>query len=74
VLRLANAFDQDRTRRIDRLKVIEENGALQILAQGYNPWGRTAESIAAARHLLEIVCRRPIQIKALRADRHRPAL
>ena len=74
VLRLANAFDQDRTRRIDRLKVIEENGALLILAQGYNPWGRTAESIAAARHLLEIVCRRPIQIKALRADRHRQAL
>ena len=74
VLRLANAFDQDRTRRIDRLKVIEENGAILILAQGYNPWGRTAESIAAARHLLEIVCRRPIQIKALRADRHRQAL
>jgi CHAD domain-containing protein len=74
VLRLANALDQDRTRRIDRLKVIEENGALLILAQGYNPWGRTAESIAAARHLLEIVCRRPIQIKALRADHHRQAL
>lgn len=74
VLRLANAFDQDRTRRIDRLKVMEENGVLLILAQGYNPWGRTAESIAAARHLLEMVCRRPIQIKALRADRHRQAL
>jgi CHAD domain-containing protein len=72
VLRLANAFDQDRGRRIDRLKVIEENGAVVILAHGYNPWGRTAESIAAARYLLEIVCRRPIQVKALRADRRGP--
>ena len=74
VLRLANAFDQDCSRRIDRLKVIEENGAVVIFAHGYNPWSRTAESIAAARHLLEIVCRRPIQVKALRADRSRQAL
>jgi len=70
VLRLANAFDEDRSRRIDGLKMIEESGALVILARGYNPWNQTAESIAAARHLLEIVCRRPILVKTLRADRH----
>jgi len=73
VLRLANAFDQDRSGRIDRLKTIETNGVLVILARGYNPWNQTAESIAAARHLLELVCRRPIQIKALRPDRQRSA-
>jgi CHAD domain-containing protein len=70
VLRLADAFDQDRSRRIDRLKLIDQNGTLLILARGYNPWNQTAESIAAARHLLEMVCRRPVQIKALRSDRN----
>ncbi len=68
ILRLANAFDQDRSRRIDQLKLVEKNGALVILARGYNPWSHTAESIAAARHLLEIICRRPILVKTMRAD------
>ncbi|HXW93089.1 MAG TPA: CHAD domain-containing protein [Terriglobales bacterium] len=70
ILRLANAFDQDRSQRIDRLKLIDKNGALVILARGYSPWNQTAESIAAARHLLEVVCRRPILVKTMRANLH----
>jgi CHAD domain-containing protein len=74
VLRLANALDQDRSQRIDRLQPIESDGALVILARGYNPWHRSAESVAAARHLLENVCRRPILVKPARTDHRRPGL
>jgi hypothetical protein len=34
---------------------------------GYAPLDRAAESIAAARHLLETVLRRPVMVKTLRA-------
>jgi CHAD domain-containing protein len=72
ILRLANAFDADRSGRIQRLDASARNGQFVIAAQGYNPRDRLAESIAAGRHLLEMVCRRPIVVKALRAAR-RPA-
>jgi exopolyphosphatase/guanosine-5'-triphosphate,3'-diphosphate pyrophosphatase len=67
ILRLANAFDADRTGHIQRLKVHEQNGFLEIAAKGYSPRDPTAENIAAARHLLEIAYRQPVMVKPLRA-------
>jgi exopolyphosphatase/pppGpp-phosphohydrolase len=39
--------------------------ALVINAEGYSPLGRSAQTIAAERHLLETVLRRPIVIKPM---------
>jgi hypothetical protein len=69
ILRLANAFDAGHDGRIQRLEVDprvpgKQNGFVVLLAQGYSPRDRLAEGIAAARHLLEIVCRRPVMVKA----------
>lgn len=69
ILRLASAFDADRDGRIQRLEVHEQNGILEIAAQGYSPRDRMAEGIAAARHLLETVYRRPVMVKPLGAVR-----
>ena len=69
ILRLANAFDSERDSRIQRLEVREQTGFLEIGAQGYSPRDRMAESIAAARHLLETVYRRPVMVKPLGAIR-----
>ena len=66
ILRLANAFDSDRDGRIQRLEVHEQNGFVEIAAQGYSPRDRRAEGIAAARHLLETVYRRPVMVKPLK--------
>jgi CHAD domain-containing protein len=66
ILRLANAFDVSRDGRIRRLEVKFEKGFLLIAAQGYSPRHPTAETIAAARHLLETVCRCPIMVKPMR--------
>jgi CHAD domain-containing protein len=67
ILRLANAFDSERDGRIQRVEVREQNGFLEIAAQGYSARDRMAESIAAARHLLETVYRRPVMVKPLGA-------
>jgi len=65
ILRLANAFDADHHGQIQRLRVSAQNGHFLIAAQGYNPRDRMAENIAAGRHLLEMVCRRPVLVKRL---------
>jgi CHAD domain-containing protein len=67
ILRLTNAFDADRKSRVSRLEVRPQDGFILIAAQGYSSHDRSAEEIAAARHLLELVCRRPVMVKALRA-------
>ncbi len=69
ILRLANAFDSDRNGRIQRLEVREHNGFLMIAAQGYSERDRMAEKVAAARHLLETVSRRPVMVKPLRVTK-----
>jgi len=66
ILRLASAFDAERDGLIQNLELHEQNGFLQIAAQGYSARHRIAESIAAARHLLETVCRRPVIVKPLK--------
>jgi CHAD domain-containing protein len=65
ILRLANAFDADHSGRIQRLQASVRDGQFVIAAQGYNPRDGMAESIAAGRHLLEMVYRRPIMVKRL---------
>ena len=75
VLRLANAFDTLRDHRVQRLQVVNGNDAnknkvLLIAAQGYSARDNQAEAIAAARHLLEIVYRRPVMIKPMKASKH----
>ena len=65
ILRLANAFDAARDGHISRLQAQTKNGMLNIYAQGYSPFGRVAENVAAARHLLELALRRPIIVRRL---------
>ncbi|HXY03742.1 MAG TPA: CHAD domain-containing protein [Terriglobales bacterium] len=69
ILRLANAFDADHKSQIQRIHAATQNGYLQITAQGYNPRHRMAESIAAGRHLLEMISHRPIVVKSARTTR-----
>jgi CHAD domain-containing protein len=71
ILRLAHAFDSQGDGRIQNLKVHPQNGFIEISAQGYSPRNRLAESVAAARHLLEIVYRQPLMVKPLRASRNK---
>jgi len=40
-----------------------------LSAEGYEPKDRLAEEIAAARHLLEIVYRRPLLVRAMDPNR-----
>ncbi|MGH9530036.1 MAG: hypothetical protein ACRD2S_08990, partial [Terriglobales bacterium] len=63
ILRLAHAFDAKHDGRIQRVRVEERTAFLVIVAEGYSPRDRMAEVIAAARHLLEIVYRRPVMVK-----------
>jgi CHAD domain-containing protein/HD superfamily phosphodiesterase len=44
---------------------LAKNEALLIAAEGYAPDSPTAQSIAAERHLLETVLRRPVLVKAM---------
>jgi CHAD domain-containing protein/HD superfamily phosphodiesterase len=69
ILRLANAFDASRDGRIRRLEVRAENGFLLITAQGYSARDNIAEAIAAARHMLETVYRRPVMVRPMNAIR-----
>jgi exopolyphosphatase/guanosine-5'-triphosphate,3'-diphosphate pyrophosphatase len=75
VLRLANALDAAHDGHIRRLQIeniqikAKGNEALVITAEGYNPSSSTAQTIAAERHLLETVLRRPIILKAPRPQR-----
>jgi hypothetical protein len=46
----------------------KEKQALIISAEGYASAGKSAQNIAAERHLLEIVLRRPIIVKSARPE------
>jgi CHAD domain-containing protein len=72
ILRVANAFDSENNGRIQRLEVHAQNGLIEIAAQGYSPRDRMAEDVAAARHLLETVYRRPVMVKPLRTAPPKP--
>ena len=66
ILRLADAFDAEHDGRIRRVKVSPHQGVIVIAAEGYSQQDRLAESIAAARHLLETVCRCPVIVRQWR--------
>ena len=66
ILRLADAFDAERNGTIGRLEVCLQKDFVVVQAQGYSPLDPIAERVAAARHLLEIVYRRPVMVKPLR--------
>jgi hypothetical protein len=76
VLRLANALDvrsghdgtqhrgaQSKARRVE---VHAEDHFVVVRVEGYSALDRSAEEIAAARHLLETVLRRPVLVRGLR--------
>ncbi len=51
-----------------KLEVSLQNRVLLVQSAGYSPLDRSAENVAAARHLLEIVLRLPVIVKPLRAS------
>jgi len=67
ILRLANAFDDNHAGKVRQLTVECRNGALILSCQGLAAMSREAERAARARYVLEMVCRRPIGIRFLRA-------
>jgi len=66
VLRLANRLDF-RNGVQPTLQVETRDRVVTVHVPGYRPLDRVAENIAAARHLLEIVLRRPVLVRAMRA-------
>jgi CHAD domain-containing protein/HD superfamily phosphodiesterase len=67
ILRLAAALDINHDQSIQRVEVRDQAGIIVIHAQGYAARERMAESIAGARHLLELVYRKPVMVRTLTA-------
>jgi CHAD domain-containing protein len=65
VLRLANRLDF-RNGVQPNLHVELHDRAVVVHVPGYGPLDRSAEDIAAARHLLETVLRRPVLVRSMR--------
>ena len=63
ILRLADRLDEDHDQSIARISVERADGFVLIRADGYRELTRSAEHIAAARHLLETVCGLPILLR-----------
>jgi CHAD domain-containing protein len=70
VLRLANALDP-RNGTTPKLRVEARDQIVVVQSAGYLPMDRSAEEVAAARHLLETVLRRPVMVRALRESNAR---
>ncbi len=74
VLRLANALDMPHGRHGDggedspRLEVSLQDRVVVVRAVGYSALDGSAVGIAAARHLLETVLRRPVRVRSLRSS------
>jgi CHAD domain-containing protein len=51
-----------------RVEVRLQDNFIIVRAEGYSPLDRSAEHIAAARHLLEAVLRRPVLVRPLRTS------
>jgi hypothetical protein len=74
VLRLANALDAWHGPKSDgggdspRLEVSLWDRVVVVRAAGYSALDGSAEDVAAARHLLETVLRRPVLVRGLRAS------
>ena len=68
ILRLACACDRQHDGQIRRVEVESLEPVLTIRAEGYTEYSSLAEHLAAARHLLELTCRRPVSILAFDAE------
>jgi CHAD domain-containing protein/HD superfamily phosphodiesterase len=72
ILRLANALDAAHDGHIHRIQIEKDqirtkgNEALIIAAEGYSPLSKSAQTIAAERHLLETVLHRPVLLKSMK--------
>jgi CHAD domain-containing protein len=79
ILRLANAMDAAHDGHIRRIQIESDqvgrkgNEALIVGAEGYSPIGPSAQTIAAERHLLETILRRPVVVKPMNYSRPRTA-
>src|SRR5262249_20724414 len=73
VLRLADALDT-RNGHDPHLEVAVADKTVLVQASEYSPLDRSAENIAAARHLLETVLRRPIMVRKMRDPQASPEL
>ena len=60
ILRLACACDREHDHQIRRVQVESWEPVLTVRAEGYTEATALAEHLAAARHLLEMACRRPV--------------
>jgi len=65
VLRLANALDLHNGTQ-PNLHVGADHHSVTVQSAGYSAMDRTAEGIAAARHLLETVLHKPVLVRTLR--------
>jgi CHAD domain-containing protein len=72
VLRLANALDMHNGTP-PKLTVEAHDRVLLVHSAGYSPLDRSAEQVAASRHLLETVLHRPIMVRTLRVAQRRHA-
>jgi CHAD domain-containing protein len=68
ILRLACACDREHDRQIPSIEVEGLDPVLTIRAEGYTEYTSLAEDLAAARHLLELACRRSICILPFDAE------
>jgi CHAD domain-containing protein len=74
ILRFADAFDDLHDGHVRTLRVEDKNGFLLVSAAGYRAMSQTAQHVAAARHLLEVVLRKPVLVRQLRGPLlHLPA-
>jgi CHAD domain-containing protein len=65
ILRLANALDADHNASIRRFTVGRSDGFVLVQATGLVADSSLAETIAEARHLLEITCNLPVLVRPM---------
>jgi len=73
ILRLANAFDASHEQTVTRISVERKDGVLNIYGQGLENISATAERLARARYLLEVVSGLAIRIRPLLAKAATPS-
>jgi len=73
ILRFADAFDDLHDGHVRTLRVEDKNGFLLVSAAGYRAMSQTGQHVAAARHLLEVVLRKPVLVRSLKGSQHLPA-
>lgn len=73
ILRLANALDDQHDGSVRRVSVARREGFVVIYAHGLRHDSLLAETVAGARHLLEVSCGLPIIVQPPRKPRVRAA-